>query len=101
MARLPPALAPPTWMLVRVDAEVGGRGTQPARRCDAVVERHRVVHAADGEAVVDAHHDRPGASADLARGEVGLGHVQVAEHEGAAVQPEQGRAVGSAASAGS
>ena len=78
----------------RVDAELRAVVPQPAGRGHTVVERHRVVHAADGQPVVDADDDRAGPGADLARGPVGLAHVEVAHHEPAAVHPEQRGPVG-------
>ena len=81
---------------VGVDAEGGGVVAHPADGGDDVVVRHRVGHAADAEAVVDADDDGAGPLADLPRGPVGLGHVQVAHPERAAVQPDQAGQVGAA-----
>ena len=91
-ARLPPALAPPSEMRAGSTPRAAALVADPADGGDGVVVRHRVGHAADAEPVVDADHDGAGPRADLAGGPVGLGHVQVAHAERAAVQPDQARA---------
>ena len=50
---------------------------------------HREVDAAVAQAVVDRHDDGSGPVGDLAPNDVSLGHLQVAEHERAAVGPHE------------
>ena len=50
--------------------------------------RHGKVHATDAQSVVDGDHDHLGLG-ELARDDVGLGHVEVAGNEAAAVRPDQ------------
>ena len=54
-----------------------------------VVVGHREVDATVAQPVVDRDDDGAGSGGDLPGDDVGLGHLQVAEHERSAVGPEE------------
>ena len=87
-ARLPPALAPPIAHARTTRQQLGVAGRPDERRMDVVVG-HREVDATVAQPVVDRDDDGAGPLGDLPGDDIGLGHLQVAEHERSAVGPEE------------
>ena len=66
-----------------------GIAGRPGERCMDVVVGHREVDATVAQPVVDRDDDSTGPLGDLPGDDIGLGHVQVAEHERSAVGPDE------------
>jgi hypothetical protein len=100
--RLAPALAPPRWRRSTARPSSPAWATAPLPPSEDVVGRHRVPRAGEALAVVDGQ-DGDATGRNHQRDPVGLGHVEVAADEPAAVgphEPGRGRLAGDAIAAG-
>ena len=87
VARLPPALAPPTAILPWVDAELRGVIRDPARGRIGIVDGGGKL-VLGGEAIVDGDGDTPGLIGQRPAGHVVA--VEIAEHPASAVKEHEG-----------